>query len=85
MSERSILKNNRISCFADEIDSSIEKQIALLKELGIGFVEFRSGDGKGIASYTLEEAEAFLEDCMAVVLKNLKEFFEYLEFSFYYQ
>lgn len=58
MSERSILKNNKISCFADEIDSSIDKQIALLKELGIGYVEFRSGDGKGIASYTLEEAEA---------------------------
>lgn len=30
---------------------------------------------------TLEEAEAFLEDCMAVVCKNLKEVKEYLDES----
>lgn len=30
---------------------------------------------------TLEEAEAFLEDCMAVVCKNLKEVQEYLDES----
>lgn len=53
-----ILKNCRISCFADEIDASVEKQIALLKELGIKWVEFRSGDGKSIADYTAEEAAA---------------------------
>jgi hypothetical protein len=28
---------------------------------------------------SMEEAEAFLEDCMAVVLKNLKEVREYFE------
>lgn len=57
MSER-ILKNSQISCFADEIDVSVDKQIALLKELGITWVEFRSGDGKSIADYTEEEAAA---------------------------
>lgn len=57
MSEK-ILRNCRISCFADEIDVSVDKQIALLKELGIKWVEFRSGDGKSIADYTLEEAAA---------------------------
>ena len=30
---------------------------------------------------TLEDAEAFLEDCMAVVCKNLKKVKEYLEES----
>lgn len=50
-----------ISCFADEIDASVDKQIALLKELGIKWVEFRSGDGKSIADYTLEEARALKE------------------------
>lgn len=53
-----ILKNCRISCFADEIDASVDKQIALMKELGITWVEFRSGDGKSVADYTLEEAAA---------------------------
>lgn len=53
-----ILKNCQISCFADEIGESVDKQIALLKELGITWVEFRSGDGKSIADYTLEEAAA---------------------------
>ena len=57
MNERVILKNNRISCFADEIDPSVEKQTALLSELGIGAIEFRSGDGKGVADYTIQEAE----------------------------
>lgn len=57
MSE-SILKNCQISCFADEIDVSVDKQIALLRELGITWVEFRSGDKKSIADYTLEEAAA---------------------------
>lgn len=53
-----ILRNNSISCFADEIDPSVEKQIALLSELGIGAIEFRSGDGKGVADYTIQEAES---------------------------
>lgn len=56
-----ILKGCPISCFADEIDDSVDKQIALLKELGITWVEFRSGDGKSIADYTEEEAAALKE------------------------
>lgn len=55
---RKILQNCQISCFADEIDTSVDKQLALMKELGITWVEFRSGDGKSIADYTLEEAAA---------------------------
>lgn len=56
MSERHILLNNRISCFADEIAADVDTQIALMKELGISWVEFRGGDGKNVADYTVEEA-----------------------------
>lgn len=58
--ERKILTNCPVSCFADEIDPSVDKQTALLKELGIGWIEFRSGDGKGVADYTEKEAEALM-------------------------
>ena len=61
MSDRTILKDCPVSCFADEIDPSVEKQIALLEELGIGWVEFRSGDGTGVADYTEEQAEKLME------------------------
>lgn len=59
--ERKLLHNSPISCFADEIDSSVDKQLALLKELGISWIEFRSGDGKGVAEYTAKEAQALRE------------------------
>lgn len=59
--ERKLLLNSPVSCFADEIDSSIDRQIALLKELGISWIEFRSGDGKGVAEYTVGEAQALRE------------------------
>ena len=39
---------------------SVDKQIALLQELGIGWIEFRSGDGKGVADYTEKEAEMLM-------------------------
>lgn len=56
-----MLEFSKISGFADEIDKDIDKQIALLKKLGISYVEFRSGDGKGVADYTEEEAKALKE------------------------
>ena len=34
--DRKILTKCPVSCFADEIDVSVDKQIALLQELGIG-------------------------------------------------
>ena len=57
---RKILTKCPVSCFADEIDVSVDKQIALLQELGIGWIEFRSGDGKGVADYTEKEAEMLM-------------------------
>lgn len=59
--QRTLLKNCTITGFADEIDTCVDKQIALLKQLGISWVEYRSGDGKSIANYTLEEAKALKE------------------------
>ena len=58
--DRKILTKCPDSCFADEIDVSVDKQIALLQELGIGWIEFRSGDGKGVADYTEKEAEMLM-------------------------
>lgn len=46
----------KISGFADEIDQSLEKQIKLLNQLNINYVEFRSANGKGVADYSEEEA-----------------------------
>ena len=57
---RRILKACPISCFADEISPSVDRQTAFMEELGIGWMEFRSGDGKGVADYTEAEAEALM-------------------------
>ena len=59
--ERKILKNCTITGFADEIDKDIDKQIALLKQIGVSYIEFRSGDGINVADYTLEQARALKE------------------------
>lgn len=52
-----MLKNCIITGFADEIDKSIAKQIEVLKSIGQNHIEFRSGDGKGVGGYTIEEAK----------------------------
>lgn len=46
-----------LSGFADEIDSSLDVQIDVLGQLGIGYIEPRNVDGKNITTYTPEEAE----------------------------
>ncbi len=56
-----MLKNCTISGFADEIDVDLQKQIALLNELDVKQVEFRSANGKGVADYTEEEAQKAME------------------------
>lgn len=60
-----MLNNGIISGFADEIDQSLDKQIKLLNQLHINYVEFRSANGKGVADYKEEEA--------CEVAKQLKE------------
>ncbi len=60
----------RISCFADEISPDLHEQIALLRELGIHYVELRSMWNKNVLDLTDEEAEtiraAFAENGIRV-------------------
>lgn len=44
-----------ISGFADEISSDFDKQLEVVRELGMDHISLRSADGKGIADYTAEE------------------------------
>ena len=44
-----MLEKSHISGFADEIDPSMDVQLALLDKLGVKYIEFRSGDGTGVA------------------------------------
>lgn len=67
--DRKILKNCIITGFADEIDAIVDKQLALLNQLGISHVEFRSGDGINVADYTLEQAQALKEKLDACGIK----------------
>lgn len=46
-----------ISGFADEISPELDKQLEVVRELGMDHISFRSADGKGIADYTAEEFE----------------------------
>lgn len=55
-----MLENIKISGFADEIGVDINEQVALLDKLGVKFIEFRSANGKGVADYTIEEAQAIM-------------------------
>ncbi len=55
--DRKILKNSMISGFADEIHTSLDTQISLLKELGMSWLEFRSCESINVADLTLEQAK----------------------------
>ncbi len=53
---RELLKLSPISCFADEIAESLDRQIEVLLDLGIRWIELRSADGINIAAFTTEYA-----------------------------
>lgn len=46
----------QISCFADEIAESLDRQIEVLQDLNIRWIELRSADGIGVADFTPEYA-----------------------------
>ena len=54
-------KMYKVTGFADEIDSDFEKQIKVLHECNISYMELRSAYGKNISEYTLEEARHLKE------------------------
>ena len=57
MSEiRKRLTRSPISCFADEIAASLDRQIEVLQELGIRYIELRSADGINVSAFTPEYA-----------------------------
>ena len=55
--ERKILKDCPISCFADEISTSLDRQIAVLHDLGISHIELRSTDNVNVADYSMDYAK----------------------------
>ena len=46
-----------ISGFADEIASPLEKQIEVLKKLGVCYIEMRGVNGKSLVEHTLDEVK----------------------------
>lgn len=56
-----MLENVKISGFADEIDPSLDKQLEVIKELGISLIEMRGVDGKGLVEYPLDEVRKIKE------------------------
>lgn len=50
------MKNFQLAAFADEVDTSIDKQIAAMKEEGIHYLEIRGVDGENISDITLKKA-----------------------------
>ena len=45
----------QLCAFADEADKSVDGQIRVLQENGIGYIELRGVDGKGVTSLTVPE------------------------------
>ena len=50
--QHKLLSSCPVSCFADEIAESLDRQIEVLSRLGISYVELRSADGINAVSYT---------------------------------
>ena len=53
--------NITISGFADEIDAALDRQIEVIKKLGIAHIEMRGVNGKGLVEHSLEEAKIIKE------------------------
>jgi len=54
-------KKQKLSGFADEIDPDFDKQIEVLQECNMSYMELRAAYGRSISSYSLEEAKALKE------------------------
>lgn len=54
-------KEYKLSGFADEIDDCLDRQIEVLHECHISYLELRSAYGKNISKYSLEEAKELKE------------------------
>lgn len=56
-------KKQKLSGFADEIDPDFDKQLEVLQECNMSYIELRGVNGRSISSYSLEEAR-FLKEKM---------------------
>jgi len=54
------MRKELISGFADEICDNFEEQLSVLNELGIRYICLRAIDGKGITSYSEEDAKNYI-------------------------
>lgn len=54
-------KRPKLSGFADEIDSDFDKQIEVLQECNMTYIELRGAYGRSISSFSLEEAKVLKE------------------------
>lgn len=50
----------RLSGFADEIDPDLNRQLAVVSELGMKYIILRTANGKNIADYTAQQADELL-------------------------
>lgn len=59
------MRDYQITGFADEIDPSLDVQLAFLNRLGVDYMEIRGVDGKNVSELSLEEARAAQEKLQA--------------------
>lgn len=52
-----LLSSCPVSCFADEIAESLDRQIEVLTRLGISHIELRSADGVNVSDFTMNFAK----------------------------
>ena len=55
--QHKLLSSCPVSCFADEIAESLDRQIEVLSRIGISYVELRSADGINVSDFTMNFAK----------------------------
>lgn len=55
--QQKLLSSCPISCFADEIAESLDRQIEVLSRLDISHIELRSADGVNVSDFTMDFAK----------------------------
>ncbi len=55
--QHKLLSSCPVSCFADEIAESLDRQIEVLSRLGISYIELRSADGINVSDFTMDFAK----------------------------
>ena len=55
--QQKLLSSCPVSCFADEIAESLDRQIEVLTRLGISHIELRSADGVTVSDFTMDFAK----------------------------